>query len=400
MKSRLAVLVAAVVVPLVVLGVVITRGGSSSSPARLPIAAAGTEQATLAGARADAALYPYPGVVYKAGPDMPALDGSARAFKVSGTADEDQVRRLANALGLDGAVTRDGSGTLNVGDSDAQLNVYPASGGQWNFFTSSGSGVVSSGTAVACAPDTLDCPVPQTTIAERPADLPTHDEAKQLALDVLRNAGVDTSSAAVTVDDYTTQWSVRVDPIVDGISTIGYGTSITIGDHGVVEYANGVIGSAQQADEYPLIGTKAAIDALNEGRGFVGPRPLIAQDLATGAPESSCQAAEPAIVCPPDTPTSGTIPQQEVTLTGAERVLLFATSYDGNDGYLVPAYRFQTADGEGPTVLAIDDTFLAPPPDQGFGTDGKEPATDVAPPSAVEPQPATVGPPDTIEPGK
>jgi hypothetical protein len=278
--------------------------------------------------------------------------------------------------------------------------VYPASGGQWNFSTSAGSGVVSSGTAVACAPDTLECPVPQTTIAERPADLPTHDEAKQLALDVLRNAGVDTSSAAVTVDDYTTQWSVRVDPIVDSISTIGYGTSIAIGDHGVVEYANGVLGTAERADEYPLIGTKAAIDALNEGRGFVGPRPLIAQDLATGAPEPSCQAVEPAIACPPDTPTTGTIPPQEVTLTGAERVLLFATSYDGNDGYLVPAYRFQTADGEGPTVLAIDDSFLAPPPDQGFGTDGKEPATDVAPPSAVEPQPATVGPPDTIEPGK
>jgi hypothetical protein len=48
---------------------------------------------------------------------------------------------------------------------------------------------------------------------------------------------------------------------------------------------------------------------------------------------------------------------QDVTLTGAERILLFATGADGTT-WLVPAYRFTTADGTGPIVVAVDDRFL------------------------------------------
>jgi hypothetical protein len=48
---------------------------------------------------------------------------------------------------------------------------------------------------------------------------------------------------------------------------------------------------------------------------------------------------------------------QDVTLTGVERILLFATGADGTN-WLVPAYRFTTADGTGPTVLAVADRFL------------------------------------------
>jgi hypothetical protein len=64
---------------------------------------------------------------------------------------------------------------------------------------------------------------------------------------------------------------------------------------------------------------------------------------------------------------------------------MFASTYDGSDGYLVPAYRFTTEDGEGPTVLAIDDSFLAPPPDESGTRDG---GTEPGAPGAIEPQPA------------
>jgi len=46
-----------------------------------------------------------------------------------------------------------------------------------------------------------------------------------------------------------------------------------------------------------------------------------------------------------------------VTLTGADRILLFTIGTDGSF-WLVPAYRFTTADGPGPIVLAVDDRFL------------------------------------------
>lgn len=400
MKSRLAVIVVAVVVPLVALGVVISQRDSSHSPARLPIALGGTA-GTADAALARPSLYPYGGIVYKAGPDLPALDGSARAYKV--TPDPD----VANGLR---AVFSEGS--LQI-DSTSLF---------WSYSTGSGSGVASSGVAVACAPDAVDCPVPPTTIPQRPADLPSHDDAKALALDLLQRAGIDTSSVAVTVDDYTTQWSVRVDPIVDGTTTQGFGTNVTIGDHGVIEYANGVAGRVEPADEYPLIGTKTAIDLLNQGRGFIGPVPLAAaggpvgavatdgvasSNVSSAAPGSGATEPSPPVcdgsgapttfACTPDTPTTGTIPPpppQEVVLTAAERVLMFAPSYTGGDAFLVPGYHFHTSEGDGPTVLAIADSFIAPPVDLSSSTKGSEPTVTIepSPPQPVEPSPAPLPP--------
>src|SRR5260221_3710511 len=103
MRSRILAIIVAVVVPLAALGIVISRSGSSShTPGRLPILAGGGGvggDTTLAAARADAALYPYGGVVYNAGPGLPALDGSAHAYKVTGF-DTDAAGRLAGAPGF------------------------------------------------------------------------------------------------------------------------------------------------------------------------------------------------------------------------------------------------------------------------------------------------------------
>ena len=102
------------------------------------------------------------------------------------------------------------------------------------------------------------------------------------ALELAATRGHRHDDATVSVDDYVTQWSVRVDPIVDGVPTEGFTTTVTIGENGVVEYANGTLGRPQAADEYPLIGTSAAIDHLNKGEGFVGPRPMLAETAMIG----------------------------------------------------------------------------------------------------------------------
>src|SRR3954463_15422610 len=175
MKSRAAAVVAAVVVPLVILGFVIVRGaGGGHKPARLPIAASAG-----GGAAADtsAALFPVGGITYVAAPGLPSLDGDARAYTLAGNQDRDQVRALADALGLHGDITTEPEGGFTVVDGDAQLTVYPYAGGGWSFVRQSGGGVSSSGTVVAC-PEGADCPVPDTTIPQRPANLPSSDEAK------------------------------------------------------------------------------------------------------------------------------------------------------------------------------------------------------------------------------
>ena len=396
----MAAIVIAVVVPLAALGVVISRGGSTShSPARLPILAGGSaETATPGGASADVAVSPSGLVVFKAGPQMPKLDGSARAYKINRDGADEQLRRLTDILSVQDKVSSDHSAMM-VGGLD---------GGSWSFNRQTDGAVTSSGTAVAC-PANADCPPPDTTIPQHPADLPSQDEAQKIAFELLNQAGIDTHDVKVTVDDYVTLWSVRIDPVVDGVTTEGFGTTVAVGPKGVIEYANGVLGRPEAADEYPLIGTDAAIDRLNKGEGFIGPRPMTAaQGVSGGGASFGTSGSEPGSIAPgepaPLSPCDGTgapttlpcvdvtietsppAPPQEITLVDAEQILLFAPSFDGTPSWLVPGYRFRIDVAALRSVLAIDDSFLTPPPDQVPGPKG---TVDPGGTVTIEPAPGT-----------
>jgi len=356
MERRFVAIVAGVVVLLVVGALVIARDDTSHTPTRLPIAAGGTSGA----GGADSALAPYGEIVYHLGSAVPPLDGTARAYRL--TADDPAVtQRLASALGMHGGETRDGD-TVTVTDGPAQLVVTSH---DWSYSLDP-NGTVSSSPTSEPAPTDL---------------LPTEAAAKSAALDLVRRAGLDTTGATITTDLGANQWFVRLDPVVDGVPTEGAGATVIVGAKGVVEAASGVLGRATAVDEYPLAGTEVAVDRLNSGERILGEQPLPVPQPAT-APESAPTASdEPpatdnavnegeASALPPDSgeprdsepPSTDTIPppaRQDVTLTGAERVLLFALGTDGTM-WLVPAYRFTTADGVGPTVLAVPDQFLLP----------------------------------------
>jgi hypothetical protein len=250
----------------------------------------------------------------------------------------------------------------------------------------------------------------------RPDDLPSEEDAKAAALDLLRNAGVDVDGADVHVDDAFTSWSVRVDPMVDGIPTAGLTSYVAVGSKGAIDYANGYLATPERADEYPLTGTAVAIERMNRGEGFGGGvRPLAADDagpiagtgggVATSgsasaspgsiepapasdvpksvdpaspaSPASPATPAEPTETVvpgepiasgeptpgdpgpiPPDTVEPEPVEPQHVTLTDARQVLLFTPSVDGTEGWLVPAYAFSAGEGEGPVVMAVGEEFL------------------------------------------
>jgi hypothetical protein len=196
----------------------------------------------------------------------------------------------------------------------------------------------------------------------------------------------------VHVDDAFTEWSVRVDPTVDGLSTSGLTSYVAVGSKGAIDYANGYIAVPEAADEYPLTGTAAAIERMNRGEGFGGGvRPLgleatggaqiVEADPGAPAPASDLpQSVDPAqptetIVpgegvapgepapgkpgpLPPETVEPDPIEPQTVTLTSARQVLVFAPSIDGKEGWLVPAYEFTAGEGEGPVVMAVEGEFL------------------------------------------
>jgi len=362
MNDRRFVLVVAGVVALLAVGALVISNRDRDrghTPARLPVALG----ATASAGTADAALAPYGGVVYHLDAGVPPLDGAARAYRL--TPDDPAVtQRLANAFALHGGETSDGE-TVTVTDGSAQLVVTSH---DWSYARDLNATVSSSPTSEPAPTDLV----------------PTEDEAKSAALEVVHRAGLDTTGAAVTTDLGANQWFVRVDPVVDGVPTEGAGATVIVGAKGTIDAASGVLGTPTAADEYPLAGTKVAVERLNAGQGLVGPQPLEAQDLPAIATDASpASSDEPpatddavnegeASAVPPDSgaappaseqpPSTDTIPPptpQDVTLTGAERILLFATGTDGTT-WLVPAYRFSTADGTGPTVLAVADRFLLP----------------------------------------
>lgn len=66
---------------------------------------------------------------------------------------------------------------------------------------------------------------------------------------------------------------------------------------------------------------------------------------------------------PPEGPGQPPEPT-EVEVTDAEIVLVTVPSWDDSGTYLVPGYRFTAADESRPTVPAVTDDVLEPPPDE------------------------------------
>jgi hypothetical protein len=179
--------------------------------------------------------------------------------------------------------------------------------------------------------------------AQRPPDLPSKDDAERIGRRLLGDLGVDLDHAAVRVDDSITLWNVVVDPIVGGLPTVGLTSSVGIGPKGVVQYANGWLGTPTKGDRYPLIGTAAGLDRLNKEQ----------TQLMMIAPEVQC------LECPATTAAEPRV----VRVTGARLGLqVFSTFEPGADGYLVPTYLFSTEDGGELPVVAVADQYLGQTP--------------------------------------
>ncbi|MGH9186251.1 MAG: hypothetical protein ACRD0U_10630 [Acidimicrobiales bacterium] len=432
-RQRVAVAALAALLPVAVVALALLREEGDSRPERLPVlstegeAAAGDAQSLIAiGA----------GVDYQAGPDLPVLDGTARAVHVAALSEGD-ARQLAAAFGVEDKLKKDeAAGGWAAVDGDRTLAVY-ASGGTWSYFSGQGSGGV--GVAVpepGCAgPDCAVSSEPATTVppaapVERPDDLPAQEEAEDLARGVLTEAGIDLDGAAVEAFDNVVSWSFSFEPVVDGLPTYGFTQSLTIGPGGEVLDGFGTAGSLATADEYPLIGTTEAIDRLNKGQAF-GPPIAIAESgeidvlsttttgmvcIAIYPPPPGCEASGG--VAPPETPPTTAVPTETVivcpeggepttalclpgleplpaplpappgpagpvviTLVEAEVVLTFRPDASGDGAWLVPAYRFDTDSGGVEIALAVADDNLG-------GAQGEPPTTGTKPPDPVEP-PAT-----------
>jgi hypothetical protein len=251
-------------------------------------------------------------------------------------------------------------------------------------------------------------PVPTTSPPPADVDLPGEDEATDIARDLLAATGADVDDAAVTAENLVSMWSITVEPRLDGRAAPGLAMYVGVGPEGRIESASGLLATPDELGDYPLIDTRAAVTRLNEGWGFGGvvatdgpaaaaeSGPAVAADqpatnepAADGAPrvahdeaDAIAGGAAPStgrapgggpevsiLPVPADPGDPGDVPvvepqpaPTEVEVTDAEVVLVTVPSWDDRGTYLVPGYRFTAADDSQPTVPAVSDDVLEPPP--------------------------------------
>jgi hypothetical protein len=379
--------------------------GTTSPPKRLELATTGAGKPSVEG-RASA-LFPMRPTTYALDVTLPDLGSSAlvrrmNAHPVSST----DVQRFATALGVHGAPTRTPVGwevvqgteatlsfvvTNGVTDVSYSLGVPSAVGGSVG---GSGGGVSSGSPGSATTP--VPSPPPVISQPPSPVDVPSADEARTIARELLDRLGVlagqnwttdvnDSGGVAVACpvgvpcpsgppEVYAR--TVTFSLMLDGAHVDGVDWSITIGEHRRIQYLNGQWATPAPLGNYPLRSTAGVFADVRSGKArYTGPQPLTAlsDTAASGAPTNE---------------TSRTLPTVTVHITGVSLGIARWDAYDGGDNIvdLVPTYRFHArVDGGAPydiVVLALDPgavTFTNPAPKP-------EPPT-------VEPMPAPA--PDT-----
>src|SRR6059058_4107861 len=85
---------------------------------------------------------------------------------------------------------------------------------------------------------------------------------------VLARLGLGDARVTVWPGDPTA--TVQASPVIDGLDTVGWVTSLQIDGDGAVVWADGWINAATRGDSYPVISAAGAFDQLKEQ-----PRPMM-----------------------------------------------------------------------------------------------------------------------------
>ncbi|GBQ01062.1 hypothetical protein SSP531S_24920 [Streptomyces spongiicola] len=307
---------------------------------------------------------PY-GVRYRAQGGLPDGPGSARLHEVNGTVGKAQVEALAEALGVPGEPLLRGDVWKAGADGDAggpMLQVNRQAPGTWTF---SAFGPPK-GDDCAGGKDVCDPPATGPA-APRPPNAPAVSEAaaKKAAAPVLAALGLGDArlDARQVLGAHRV---VRADPLVGGLPTYGWSTSVHVAADGTIGNGSGQLVRPAAGPEYPVVGAEEALKRLNAERSAGGPVGIggcaTPGPLAEGKPpeekpaEGKPAEGKPAAPCEPE--SGAPVPAEVVKVTGAEFGLA-VRSLEGRPA-LVPSWLFATESRTGAPGATVVFPAVAP----------------------------------------
>ncbi|WP_434099503.1 hypothetical protein [Streptomyces sviceus] len=287
---------------------------------------------------------PY-GVTYRVDGSLPDGPDSAPVYRTQGQVTEDDVARLAEALGVDGTPVAQGQ-VWRVGVKDGSgpsLQVNRQAPGAWTFQRYSPV-VDDCGSATVCGqqPETPTGPPVSTGVAEK------------AAAPVLKALGQDTAKLDAS-QVMGAQRIVNADPVVGGLPTYGWATGITVNGQGEVVGGTGQLKAPVKSDTYPVLSAEKTLGLLNKVPatdhrmgigGCASPVPL-KDRLEAPCGESTASPAKS-------------------TLTVENAVFGLASHFVGGRQALVPSWLFEVRatgakDAFTVTYPAVDPRYIASP---------------------------------------
>ncbi|MDJ0383304.1 hypothetical protein [Streptomyces sp. G-G2] len=301
------------------------------------------------------------GVTYRSQGPLPQGPGTAPSFAAGGDVTEAEVARLASALGISGAPRLSGElwqAGVVADPSGPRLQVNLKAPGTWSFtrYQAGGTDNCTRGKDT-CGPATLpgggaQAPGAASVPGSDAVPPPAADTAKPLSEEAAKKAAAPLLAAAgqngAKLDARQVQGSVRVvtaDPVVGGLPTQGWQSTVSVGPDGQVVAGTGELKAPVRSAEQPVVGAQEALDRLNAASG---PAP------GTGTGPSACATSVPlepeTPVGPGDTPPCNPDPRPmkppRTETVGSAVLGLAAGTVDGARG-LVPAWLFEVTGTSG-----------------------------------------------------
>ncbi|MEV5545048.1 hypothetical protein AB0L35_02765 [Streptomyces sp. NPDC052309] len=263
---------------------------------------------------------PY-GVTYRADGPLPKGPGSAPVYRTTGEVTREEVVRLAEALGVEGAPVAQGEDWRAGNSADGSgplLRVDRQAPGNWTFQRYT-PGTDDCGRGPACKSPAAD----GTPVSE--------EAAKKAAAPVLKAVGQDAAKLDAS-QVMGAQRAVNADPEVGGLPTYGWTTGVTVDARGEVVGGSGLLKTPVKGDTYPVLDAAKTLGLMNapgsDPRAGIGgcASPVPHQDRTDGAP------------CGPSGPAR--VPEKE-TITVERAVFGLAAHPVQGRQTLVPSWLFE-----------------------------------------------------------